>query len=163
MFCISFILGQPCGDCFVEFKFENDIQKAISKNNQQLGPNRVQILPIPREQVEAVLSSFDNDESKPQNRDRPQNLNWAPPKDFGTDGCIVMMSNLCYRATIEDILDEFREFDLKADQIIRRYNDNGQPTGNACINFNTSEDAAKACEEYNKVKILSRPVWLRRL
>ncbi|CAG9799802.1 unnamed protein product [Chironomus riparius] len=156
--------GQPCGDCFVEFKYENDIQKAISKNNQQLGPNRVQILPIPREQVEAVLSSFGNDDSRQQNRDRPQNQNrdWAPPADFGNPGCVVMVSNLCYRASIDDILDEFREFELKADQIIRRYNDFGQPTGNACINFNTEEDATKACDEYNKVKILNRPVWLRK-
>lgn len=124
----------------------------------------MQILPIPREQVEAVLSSFGNDDSRQQNRDRPQNQNrdWAPPADFGNPGCVVMVSNLCYRASIDDILDEFREFELKADQIIRRYNDFGQPTGNACINFNTEEDATKACDEYNKVKILNRPVWLRK-
>lgn len=156
--------GQPCGDCFVELKFENDIQKALSKNNHQLGPNRVQIMPILREQVEAVLSSFGNDEgNRQQNRDRPQNRDWAPPTDFGTPGCVVMVSNLCYRASIDDILDEFREFDLKADQIIRRYNDFGQPTGNACINFNSVEDAIKACDDYNKALIMNRPVWLRRL
>jgi len=74
-----------------------------------------------------------------------------------------MMSNLCYRAAIDDILDEFREFDLRPDQIIRRFNDMGQPTGNACINFNSPEDADMAIEKYNSVKILDRPIWLKRV
>lgn len=153
-------LGFPCGDCFVELKNEEEVQKAVAKNNQELGPNKIQIMPVPREQVNAVMNSFGD--RRNQNRPPPQR-DWAPPNDFGNAGCVVMLSNLCYRATINDILDEFREFDIKPDSIIRRFNDYGQPTGNACINFNSPADASKACDEYNKVKILNRPVWLRRL
>lgn len=118
-------------------------------------------MPIPREQVEAVLSSF-GDDNRP-NRQQAPPREWAPPNDFGSPDCVVLVSNLCYRASIDDILDEFREFDLKPDQIIRRYNDMGQPTGNACINFNSPADASKACDEYNRIRILNRPIWLRRL
>lgn len=124
-------------------------------------------MPIPQEQVLAVLSSFGDDSSRPsqnQNQNRQQSSrDWAPPSDFGSTGCVVMLSNLCYRATIEDILNEFQEFDLSPDQIIRRYNDMGQPTGNACINFNSAEDAMKACDDYNRIQILNRPVWLKLL
>jgi RNA recognition motif-containing protein len=117
--------GNPCGDCFVEFKYPNDSHRAISKNNQMLKNNRVQIMLIPREQVDAVLSSFGgggDDNGRPQNR---RQQDWAPPSDFGAPGCVVMLSNLSYRASIEDILEEFREFDLNPDQIIRRFNDMG--------------------------------------
>lgn len=74
-----------------------------------------------------------------------------------------MLSNLCYKAAIEDIVDEFREFDLRPDQVIRRFNDQGQPTGNACINFNSTQDADLAIEKYNSVKIMNRAVWLKRI
>lgn len=119
---------------------------------------------IPREQVEAVLSSFGGDDSmRPQSQNRNQSRpDWAPPSDFGQPGCVLMLSNLCYKAAIEDIVEEFREFDLHPDQIIRRFNDLGQPTGNACINFNSPEDADMAIEKYNSVKIMNRPIWLKR-
>lgn len=124
---------------------------------------------IPREQVEAVLSSFggggNDDRAQSQNNrpNRPNRPDWSPPNDFGSPGCVLMMSNLCYRASIDDILDEFREFELRPEQIIRRFNDMGQPTGNACINFNAPGDADMALEKYNSVKIMDRPVWLKRI
>lgn len=156
--------GQPCGDCFIEFKHENDLKQALLKNNSMMGQNKLAVMPIPREQVEAVLSSFGDDNGRrQQNRPTNNSNEWAPPIDFGSPGCVVMISNLCYRATVDDIIDEFREFDLHPDQIIRRYNDMGQPTGNACVNFNSPRDADKACDSYNKIKILNRPIWLRRL
>lgn len=154
--------GQPCGDCFVEFKYGNDSQRALSKNNQMLKQNRVSVMLIPREQVEAVLSSFGGDDSRPQSN-RPNRNEWAPPGDFGRPGCVVMISNLCYKATIDDLLAEFREFDLHPDQVIRRFNELGQPTGNACINFNSSQDAEAACEKHNSAKILNRSIWMKRV
>lgn len=119
---------------------------------------------IPREQVEAVLSSFGGDDpTKSMSNNRPSRADWAPPNDFGSPGCVLMLSNLCYRASIDDVLGEFREFDLSPDQIIRRFNDMGQPTGNACINFNSPEDADLALDKYNSIKIMNRPVWLKRV
>jgi RNA recognition motif-containing protein len=161
--------GQPSGDCFVEFQFENDVQKAVTKNNMYIGQNRVEVLPIPREQVNAVLNSF-GPGGPPGNDDRNsqpgfgqnQRRDWGPPPDFGSPNCVVMVSNLSYRASIEEILEAFREFDVKPDQIIRRFNDNGQPTGMACINFNSPEDASRACDQFNKTLVANRPIWLRR-
>jgi RNA recognition motif-containing protein len=117
--------GNPSGDCFVEFKYHNDSYRAITKNNQMLKNNRVQIMLIPREQVDAVLSSFGGNRN--DNGRQPQNRrqDWAPPSDFGSPGCVIMLSNLCYRASTNDILDEFRDFNLSPDQIIRKFNDMG--------------------------------------
>jgi len=74
-----------------------------------------------------------------------------------------MISNLCYKATIDDLLELFSEFDLHPDQVIRRFNDLGQPTGNACINFNSTQDAEAACEKHNSAKILNRSIWMKRV
>lgn len=162
--------GQPSGDCFVEFQFENDLQRALTKNNMYIGQNRVEILPIPREQVNAVLNSFGNgngggndDRAQQQQQSFQQRRDWGPPPDFGLPNCVVMVSNLSYRASIEEILEAFREFDVNPDQVIRRFNDNGQPTGMACINFNSPEDASKACDNYNKTLVANRPIWLKRV
>lgn len=153
--------GQPAGDCFVEFQFPDDIEKALTKNNQFIKQNRVDVMPIPREQVDAILGSFGND-NQPQQQQQ-QRRDWGPPPDFGSPDCVVMISNLSYRAVTDDIIDAFREFDLTSDQVIRRFNDNGQPTGMACINFNSPDDATKACDEYNKILIQNRPIWLKRV
>lgn len=133
--------GQPCGDCFVEFGFPQDVGRACSKVSPYINKNPVSILSIPREQVDAILNSFtpgSSSENVPnygshRNRgDREeggrqqQNQNrWAPPSDFGTAGCVVMVSNLSYRASIDNILEVFSEYGLRADQIMRRFNDNG--------------------------------------
>lgn len=163
--------GQPSGDCFVEFQFPDNIQSALTKNNQFIKQNRVEVMPIPREQVDAILNSFGSDGPPPlqqqqqsQSQYQPQNhrRDWGPPQDFGSPDCIVCLSNLSYRALTEEIIEAFAEFELKPDQVIRRFNDKGQPTGMACINFNSPEDASKACDEYNKVLIQNRPVWLKR-
>lgn len=169
LFLIFPFSGQPCGDCFVEFKFPNDANRAIVKNQQQMRSRNVTVMLIPREQVQAVLSSFGNDDRPQQSQEPPMNMqnrnrrnDWAPPSDFGSPGCVVMLSNLCYRATTDDILDCFREFELHPDNVIRRFNDMGQPTGNACVNFNSQEDAEMALDKYSSVKIMDRPVWLKR-
>lgn len=134
--------GQPCGDCFVEFKTSNDAVQAIEKNGKFFGENRVQIMLIPREQVEAVLNSFggsgggangSDQQSRGSgsnggnSRDAWDNDGW-PPNDFGKPGCVVLLSNVCYRTSTEDIIYELRDFNLEPSQILRRFNDLGQPT-----------------------------------
>ena len=154
--------------------------QATSKNNEMLGSNRVHVMLIPRVQVEAVLSSFGDDSSNnsqnnsrfrrddgpPMNRNefRPKNrVDWAPPEDFGKPDCIVIISNLSYRATIDDLLEEFSAFNLHPDQIIRHYNERDQPTGKACISFNSPEEAEDAIQKHNSVSVRGRPIWMRKL
>lgn len=127
--------GNPCGDCFVEFKYPNDAPKACNKNNSFLNGRKVTVMMIPREQVEAVLNSFapdrpsgfnNRDEGRNQQQNNSNNANrWSPPDDFGSPGCVVMLSNLSYRASTDHIIEVFHEYGLGPDQIIRRYNDNG--------------------------------------
>lgn len=131
--------GQPCGDCFVEFGFPQDVGRACSKTNSYINKSQVSILSIPREQVDAILNSFtpgsgsDNVPNYGSHRNRGDRAGgddtrqnrWAPPSDFGTPGCVVMISNLSYRASIDNMLEKFSEYGLRADQITRRFNDNG--------------------------------------
>ncbi|CAO1356801.1 unnamed protein product [Diamesa serratosioi] len=181
--------GQPCGDCFVEFKSSNDAVQAIEKNGKFFGENRVQIMLIPREQVEAVLNSFGgggggggsggaggaggNGNGSDQqsrgsgsnggnSRDAWDNDGW-PPNDFGKPGCVVLLSNVCYRTSAEDIIFELREFNLEPSQILRRFNDLGQPTGNACINFSSPDEAHEAIDKKNKCKITNRTIYMKKL
>lgn len=131
--------GLPCGDCFVEFRYPNDVPKACNKNNSYINKRQVNIMMIPREQVEAILNSFtpgtgsnnvtayasqSNTNNNRGEREDRQNR-WAPPSNFGTPGCVVMISNLSYRASIDNIVETFSEYGLRADQITRRFNDNG--------------------------------------
>jgi RNA recognition motif-containing protein len=123
--------GNPCGDCFVEFKYPNDAPKACNKNNSFLNGRKVTVMMIPREQVEAVLNSFAPNSTGYGNRDEGRNQpnnnanRWAPPNDFGDPGCVVMLSNLSYKANIDNIIEFFQDYNLSPEQIIRRFNDNG--------------------------------------
>ncbi|CAO1311642.1 unnamed protein product [Diamesa hyperborea] len=183
--------GQPCGDCFVEFKSANDAVQAIEKNGKFIGENRVQIMLIPREQVEAVLNSFggggggggngngNGNASDQQSRGSDQqsrgsgsnggnsrdawdNDGW-PPNDFGKPGCVVLLSNVCYRTSTEDIIYELRDFNLEPSQILRRFNDLGQPTGNACINFSSPDEALEAIDKKHMCKITNRTIYMKKL
>ncbi|GBP45832.1 hypothetical protein EVAR_27540_1 [Eumeta japonica] len=65
-------------------------------------------------------------------------------EEFGAPGCVVSMENVPFRATIEEILEFFGEFELTQDDVIRRFNERGQPTGDARVAFRTPFDAQRA-------------------
>lgn len=77
------------------------------------------------------------------------------------NGCIVSMSNVPYKASVEDILDFFSDFDVTADDIIRRYNDEGKPTGDARVRFETPSEARRAIDLRDKCRLTNRPVYLQ--
>lgn len=73
------------------------------------------------------------------------------------------MTNVPYKANVDDILDFFNDFDLVQDDVIRRYNDEGKPTGDARVRFETPAEARRAIDLKDKCRILSRPVHLQLL
>uniref|UniRef100_A0A1B0CSL0 Putative dual specificity protein kinase spla n=1 Tax=Lutzomyia longipalpis TaxID=7200 RepID=A0A1B0CSL0_LUTLO len=216
-------VGQPSGDCFVEFSNPEDAEKALVKNRQHLGQNTVTVETIAREKVEEILNSFDEpspafevdspDDMTPPpptppfgmrsgsfGMQQPPNLMRMrgpfPPRLMGPNGpagpmgppfggvrppfgairmngngmmnlmpkgCIVAAENLPYRATYDDILEFFRGFDLTPTDIMRRFNDKGQATGDARIRFVNPGEAMRAVETRNQMRMMGRPVYLNLL
>lgn len=74
--------------------------------------------------------------------------------------CVVALTNVPYKANIDDILDFFSDFDISPNDVIRRYNDEGKPTGDARICFKSPMDARRAVEQRDKCRIMSRPIYL---
>ncbi|XP_052739047.1 RNA-binding protein 12 [Bicyclus anynana] len=81
-------------------------------------------------------------------------------EDFGAPGCVVSMENVPFRATVDDILSYFGDFDLTQDDVIRRYNERGQPTGDARVAFRTPFDAQRAVKILNMNTIFDRRISL---
>lgn len=80
--------------------------------------------------------------------------------DFGAPGCVVSMENVPFRASIDDIMNFFSEFELTQDDIIRRYNERGQPTGDARVAFRTPFDAQRAVKTRHMDMIYDRRISL---
>ncbi|XP_038213069.1 RNA-binding protein 12 [Zerene cesonia] len=81
-------------------------------------------------------------------------------EDFGAPGCVVSMVNVPFRATVDDILAFFAEFELTQDDVIRRYNERGQPTGDARVAFRTPFDAQRALKTRQMNTIFDRRINL---
>lgn len=81
-------------------------------------------------------------------------------EDFGTPGCVVSMENVPFRATVEEMMTFFSEFELTQDDVIRRYNERGQPTGDARVAFRTPFDAQRAVKTRHMDTIHDRRISL---
>lgn len=77
---------------------------------------------------------------------------------------VVTMSNIPYRASIDDILNFFGDsYDITPDDVFRKLNDRNQPTSDARIVMRTAEDATRAVNMLNNTKIWERAITLRLL
>jgi RNA recognition motif-containing protein len=82
------------------------------------------------------------------------------PDDFGPPGCIISMENVPYKASVEDIIEFFPGFNIQPCDVMRRYNDNGQPTGDARVCFKNPNDAQQAFKMRRNSSMLGRVVRL---
>ncbi|CAG0882105.1 unnamed protein product [Darwinula stevensoni] len=79
---------------------------------------------------------------------------------FGNPGCVVGMENVPYRAGVEDILDFFKDYKVHKDNVIRRYDEDGKPTAEARVAFETPADAQAAVEALNEQQMQGRAIYL---
>jgi len=82
--------------------------------------------------------------------------------NFGKPGCVVEVTNVPYQAEVDEILSFFSEFELTRQNVIRRFNDMGKPTGDVRVAFNTPQDAQRALASKYK-KIRDRQIFLNLL
>lgn len=81
--------------------------------------------------------------------------------NMGPPGCVLAMENVPFKATINEILEFYRNFDVNAHSILRRYNENGTCTGEARVTFNNPNECQKAFEELRFKKIRDRTIYLK--
>jgi len=82
------------------------------------------------------------------------------PDGFGQPGCVVALDNVPSRADVQQIVDFFEGFELHSQNVIRRFNDFGKPTGEARVNLRNPQDAARAVRVLQNKPIFNRPVRL---
>lgn len=92
---------------------------------------------------------------------RPFRYN-GPPKDnfMNPPGCTVLMENVPYKAELEEILDFFSDYEILPDNVLRRYNMHGQPSGETKVIFPNPDEAHRAIQTMNREKIRDRVVYL---
>lgn len=84
------------------------------------------------------------------------------PDQFGQPGCVVALGNVPLHATTEDII-AFLSTDfphIVPENVIRRYNEHNQPTSDARVAFESSDQANEAIDKLSKRSIFSRSINL---
>lgn len=79
---------------------------------------------------------------------------------FGKPGCVLALENVPFRADIDDILNFFKDYFISKENVIRRFDENGKPTGDARVCFNTPEDTNRALKTLNNNTIFNRQIYL---
>ncbi|XP_043648306.1 uncharacterized protein LOC122616806 [Drosophila teissieri] len=82
------------------------------------------------------------------------------PDKFNRPGCVVAMRNVPFKAELKDILRFFSDYKLSPDDIIRRFNDEGKPTGDTRVAFESPSEARSAFESRRRKQIFNRTVYL---
>ncbi len=76
-------------------------------------------------------------------------------------GRILVLSNVAYRATREEILDFLRPYGPIPDTLKIRCDVNGKPTGFGVVACETVNDASRAVAELNNQQFMSRKIFLQ--
>ncbi|KAF7988388.1 hypothetical protein HCN44_000961 [Aphidius gifuensis] len=96
---------------------------------------------------------------------RPPMIMNRPPMDcvegFGKPGCVLSLENVPFKADIDEIIEFFRDFDVKRENVIRRYNEKGMPTGDARVAFSSPSEAQRALRELRHCKVRERTIYLK--
>lgn len=81
-----------------------------------------------------------------------------PPELQRHKKSIVLLSNVSFEATREDILELFRPYTPIEQTLKIRHDDQGQPTGDAIVACKNSEEAVRACSQLNGSNFMGRNI-----
>ncbi|XP_077299088.1 uncharacterized protein LOC143920206 [Arctopsyche grandis] len=79
---------------------------------------------------------------------------------FGVPGCVLSLENVPFRAGIDEILNFFRDYDITQNEVIRRFSDKGNPTGDVRVNLRSPMEAQRALQQLNKLHIRDRTIHI---
>jgi hypothetical protein len=74
--------------------------------------------------------------------------------------CAIKVSNLPFRATIQEIANIFKDFEPDVNGILLRYDPAGRPTGDAMVPFFNPPSARDALMTLDKTVQLGRRIWI---
>ncbi|MGH0176617.1 UNVERIFIED_CONTAM: hypothetical protein FKN15_073339 [Acipenser sinensis] len=115
--------GKPSGEAFIELDYEEDVQKALEKHRQYLGPRYVEVYEVTNSEAEIFLK---------QSVDSPVN-----------DG-VVRLRGLPFSCTETDVINFFEGLDVTANGVTLVTDRRGRNTGLAFVEFSSPEMADQA-------------------
>ncbi|XP_059665281.1 uncharacterized protein LOC132311399 [Cornus florida] len=129
--------GRPTGEAFVEFLSVEDSKAAMAKDRMTLGSRYIELFPSSLEELDEAVS-----------RGRSNNSYGSKSSNEGKDSTeeteVLRMRGLPFSASKDDIMDFFKDFVLSDDLIHMTINSEGRPTGEAFVEFASSEDSRAA-------------------
>lgn len=82
-------------------------------------------------------------------------------ESFGKPGCVISLENVPFKADIDEIISFFSGYEVKRENVIRRYNEKSMPTGDARVAFNSPAEAQRALREFHHCKMRDRTIFMK--
>lgn len=95
-----------------------------------------------------------------QSQQQSQQQQYDDDEEIAPPGCTLLMENVPFKAELEEILDFFDGFDVSPDNVLRKYDIQGRPSGETKIIFNSPEEVFHILQEKRGTKIRDRLIYL---
>lgn len=171
--------NQPIGEAFCEFDTAEEAITVVSKHNTYYKNCLISVEPTAKDEMMRYLKPpgplLNNPAMKEDryynNRMRPPfaynrgggNMSGPSPLggEFGKPGCVLGMRNVPFQADVEELLNFFgNNFDVRREDVIRRFDDRGRPTGDARIKFKSQSEVHRAMKQLSNRSIRGRHIQL---
>ncbi|RZF38440.1 hypothetical protein LSTR_LSTR011930 [Laodelphax striatellus] len=124
--------GRPSGEAYVELETEEDVQKALKKDRDHMGPRYIEVFRAKRSEMEWVL--------------RRSGMTFDNAID---EGC-VRLRGLPFGCTKDEITDFFKGLEIVSNGIILPTDYTGRSTGEAYVEFVNKDMAEKALQKHKE-------------
>eukprot|EP00066_Takifugu_rubripes_P024971 XP_011614237.1 PREDICTED: G-rich sequence factor 1 isoform X2 [Takifugu rubripes] len=116
-------MGRPTGIAFIEMEDEEDVNKALEKHRQYLGPRYVEVYEVTESDAEAIMEKATGSQA---------------------DDGVVRLRGLPFSSTKADIAQFFSDLDIVENGITIITDHAGRNSGEAFVQFFSKEEAEKA-------------------
>lgn len=99
-------------------------------------------------------------QSPPMQQSGNQQQQYDDEEEIAPPGCTLLMENVPFKAELEEILEFFDGFDVSPDNVLRKYDAQGRPSGETKIIFNSPEEVFHVLQEKRGNKIRERNIYL---
>ncbi|XP_069482381.1 G-rich sequence factor 1 isoform X1 [Ambystoma mexicanum] len=118
--------GKPRGDAVIEFESEDDLQKAMEKHKKYMGQRYIEVFKVNPQDASLLLNRL------------------QPASSHTVEEGVVRLRGLPYSCTEEDIAQFFTGLSIAEDGITFVLDHRGKKSGDAFVQFMTSEMAEQA-------------------
>lgn len=132
--------GRPSGECFVELLSHSDVEKAKAHDKENMGKRYIEVLDAKRAELEWFVNHM------------PGGAGGMGGMGFSGEDVFARLRGLPFEATKHEIAQFFSGIEIAPYGITITMDQDGRPSGEAYVEFASSEDREKALEK-NKEKI----------